>query len=97
MVQCSVYGTTSMRKADERSVRVFNPTVSRQVWQSIHTIVEIVLPDSPFLVDSIKMALSRLGLASHLMLNGPANIARHDVDSIKSLIKERSPDLNVPH
>lgn len=29
------------------SVRVFNPTVSKHGWQSTHTIVEIVLPDSP--------------------------------------------------
>ncbi|GIA86656.1 hypothetical protein VCSRO89_2197 [Vibrio cholerae] len=81
----SLWHHINEKKADERSVRVFNPTVSRQGWQSTHTIVEIVLPDSPFLVDSIKMALSRLGLASHLMLNGPAHIARHDDGSIKSI------------
>ena len=58
------------------SVRVFNPTVSRQGWKSTHTIVEIVVYDSPFLVDSVKMALSRLDLASHLMLHGPTQIHR---------------------
>lgn len=58
----------------ELSVRVFNPTLSRHGWQSTHTIVEILLPDSPFLVDSIKMTLSRLGLSSHVMLHGPAQI-----------------------
>ncbi|ENS5606904.1 NAD-glutamate dehydrogenase [Vibrio mimicus] len=81
----SLWHHINEKKADERSVRVFNPTVSRQGWQSTHTIVEIVLPDSPFLVDSIKMALSRLGLASHLMLNGPAYIERHEDGSVKSI------------
>ena len=67
------------------SVRVFNPTVSRQGWQSTHTIVELVLPDSPFLVDSIKMALSRLDLASHLMLHGPTQIKREKKGIISAI------------
>ncbi|MCG3729012.1 NAD-glutamate dehydrogenase [Vibrio cincinnatiensis] len=67
------------------SVRVFNPTVSKHGWQSTHTIVEIVLPDSPFLVDSIKMALSRLGLTCHFMLNGPTHIEYDNQGLVKSI------------
>ncbi|MHC6527233.1 NAD-glutamate dehydrogenase [Vibrio proteolyticus] len=73
------------KKPDELSVRVFNPTVSRQGWQSTHTIVEIVLPDSPFLVDSIKMALSRLDLVSHLMLHGPTQIERDETGDVTGI------------
>lgn len=58
------------------SINVFNPAVSKDGWQSTHTIIEIVLPDSPFLVDSIKMALTRLGLTFYFMLNGPMQVAR---------------------
>lgn len=72
----SLWHHINEKKAEDVSVRVFNPTVSRQGWQSTHSIVEIVVPDSPFLVDSIKMALSRLDLASHLMLHGPTQIER---------------------
>ncbi|EAS64631.1 NAD-glutamate dehydrogenase [Photobacterium angustum] len=53
------------------SVRVYNPTLSQHGWKSTHTVVEIVMPDKPFLVDSVRMTLNRLGLTSHLMLNGP--------------------------
>lgn len=60
------------------SVRVFNPTLSRQGWQSTHTIVEVVVPDSAFLVDSIKMTLSRQGLTSHFMVNAPTCIKRQN-------------------
>ncbi|MEZ9710090.1 NAD-glutamate dehydrogenase [Vibrio breoganii] len=59
---------------DDLSVKVFNPTLSRHGWQSTHTIVEIILPDMSFLVDSIKMTLSRMGLSSHIMLHGPAKL-----------------------
>ncbi|MDN3683288.1 NAD-glutamate dehydrogenase [Vibrio sinaloensis] len=86
MAQWLAYGTTlAKKKADDVSVRVFNPTVSRQGWQSTHTIVEIVVQDSPFLVDSIKMALSRLDLASHLMLHGPTQVERNAQGEITAI------------
>ncbi|NVJ58021.1 MAG: NAD-glutamate dehydrogenase [Vibrionaceae bacterium] len=81
----SLWHHISEKGAEDVSVRVFNPTVSRQGWQSTHTIVEIVVPDGPFLVDSIKMALSRLDLASHLMLHGPTQIARSSTGDISSI------------
>ncbi|OLQ88425.1 NAD-glutamate dehydrogenase [Vibrio panuliri] len=79
------------------SVRVFNPTVSKQGWQSTHTIVEIVVPDSPFLVDSIKMALTRLDLASHLMLHGPTQIKRSKQGLIESINQGEGDLLSLFH
>ncbi|MCK6265031.1 NAD-glutamate dehydrogenase [Vibrio sp. ZSDE26] len=73
----SLWHHINEKKPEDVSVRVFNPTVSRQGWQSTHTIVEMIVPDSPFLVDSVKMALSRLDLSSHLMLHGPTQIERN--------------------
>lgn len=70
---------------NEFSVRVFNPTVSRQGWKSTHTIVEIVVSDSHFLVDSVKMALNRLDLVSHLMLHGPTQIKRAKQGEIEAI------------
>ncbi|RJX72826.1 NAD-glutamate dehydrogenase [Vibrio sinensis] len=81
----SLWHHVNEKHANEISVRVFNPTVSRQGWQSTHTIVEILVPDSPFLVDSTKMALTRLDLASHLMLHGPTQIERGENGSIVSI------------
>ncbi|WP_089138175.1 NAD-glutamate dehydrogenase [Vibrio rumoiensis] len=68
------------KDASKVSVRVFNPTLSRQGWQSTHTVVEVVVPDSAFLVDSIKMALTRQGFTSHFMANGPTQIERVNGD-----------------
>ncbi|WP_299018737.1 NAD-glutamate dehydrogenase [uncultured Photobacterium sp.] len=69
-------------KPDQISVRVYNPTLSRYGWQSTHTVVEIVTPDRPFLVDSVRMTLTRLGITSHLMLNGPYYFKRDDNGAI---------------
>ncbi|MGD8172593.1 NAD-glutamate dehydrogenase [Vibrio sp. TRT 21S02] len=81
----SLWHHINEKKPEDISVRVFNPSVSRQGWQSTHTIVEIVVPDSPFLVDSTKMALSRLGLDSHLMLHGPTQVERSKQGEIINL------------
>ncbi|WP_194435022.1 NAD-glutamate dehydrogenase [Vibrio fluminensis] len=85
------------KKPQDISVRVFNPTVSKQGWQSTHTIVEIVVPDGPFLVDSIKMALTRLDLASHLMLHGPTQIKRDKKDKILSIEQGEGELLSIFH
>ncbi|MDD9194701.1 NAD-glutamate dehydrogenase [Aliivibrio sp. S3MY1] len=67
------------------SVRVFNPKLSQDGWQSTHTVVEIVTPDSPFLVDSVKMALTRLDMTSHFMLHGPHCFTRDESGEIISI------------
>ncbi|MBY5946077.1 NAD-glutamate dehydrogenase [Photobacterium rosenbergii] len=69
-------------KPDQISVRVYNPTLSRYGWQSPHTVVEIITPDRPFLVDSVRMTLTRLGITSHMMLNGPYFFKRNGEGTI---------------
>ena len=81
----SLWHHINEKSPDSLSVRVFNPSISRQGWQSTHTIIEIVVPDTPFLVDSVKMTLSRLDLTSHLMLNGPTQISRKKDYSVTSI------------
>ncbi|MCC4264249.1 NAD-glutamate dehydrogenase [Oceanimonas baumannii] len=64
------------RPDDQPHVQVYNPTLSRHGWQSPHTIVELVLRDAPFQVDSIRMTLNRMGITSHLMLHQPMHLVR---------------------
>ncbi|PSW14818.1 NAD-glutamate dehydrogenase [Photobacterium sanctipauli] len=78
----SLWHHLAQNKSDQISVRVYNPTLSRYGWQSTHTVVEIVTPDRPFLVDSVRMTLTRLGITSHLMLNGPYYFKRDEKGTI---------------
>ncbi|MEP7705440.1 NAD-glutamate dehydrogenase [Paraglaciecola sp. 25GB23A] len=57
-------------------IRVFNPEIAKHGWQSTHTIIEIIVPDSPFLVDSVRMALNRMGITAHLLLHSPIKVKR---------------------
>ncbi|UXY14335.1 NAD-glutamate dehydrogenase [Chitiniphilus purpureus] len=58
-------------------LRVYNPSLPEHGWESGHTVVEIVVADMPFLVDTVGMALSRLGYNVHLVLH-PVLGARRD-------------------
>lgn len=79
------------------SVRVYNPSVSRHGWKSTHTVVEIVTPDQPFLVDSVRMTLDRLDITSHLMLNGPYHFQRDDKGQIITACGDKGPQQTLFH
>jgi glutamate dehydrogenase len=66
-------------------IKVFNPEVSKHGWKSSHTVIEVIISDMPFLVDSLRIALNRLGLSPHLMLNSPINIIRDKKNQITQL------------
>ena len=57
------------RQPGELKVRIFNPQFSEHGWQSEHTIMEVVTDDMPFLVDSMRMEMNRMGLTVHLMIH----------------------------
>lgn len=56
-------------KPAELKIRVYNPDIKRNGWESQHTTVEIVTHDMPFIVDSICMELNRLGWQAHGFIN----------------------------
>ncbi len=57
------------RAPDETKIRIYNPDLERHGWQTTHTVVEIITEDKPFLVDSLRMVINRLGIMSHLIMH----------------------------
>jgi glutamate dehydrogenase len=57
------------REPGESKVRIFNPTVEKDGWQSSHTIIEISHDDIPFLVDSTRMEINRNDCQIHFMVH----------------------------
>jgi glutamate dehydrogenase len=51
------------------AIEVVNPRVDVDGWENDHTVVMVVTDDLPFLVDSVTMELSRLGLGIHLVIH----------------------------
>ena len=50
-------------------VRVYTPTFDDHGWASTHSVVEVVVDDMPFLLDSISMGLVRQGCGLHLVVH----------------------------
>ncbi len=57
-------------------LRVLNPEFESHGWHSKHTIIELVHSDIPFIVDSVRMELTRMGLTIHQMIHVPLEIKR---------------------
>lgn len=64
------------RLAGEIHIRVYNPDQERHGWECRHTLVEIINDDMPFLVDSVVLALSELGLSAHLIVHPVLRVQR---------------------
>src|SRR5687768_2705659 len=57
-------------------VRVYTPTFDDHGWASTHSVVEVVVDDMPFLLDSISMALVRQGCGLHLVVHPVVAVTR---------------------
>ncbi|MET1008631.1 MAG: NAD-glutamate dehydrogenase [Gaiellaceae bacterium] len=66
------------RARGESKVRVYTPQLEEHGWTSPHTVVEIVHPDMPFLVDSVSMELTRLGSGVHLIIHPVVRVRRDE-------------------
>ncbi len=64
------------RMPDQVKLRLFNPESNKQGWSTSHTVLEIVNDDMPFLVDSVVLALSELGLSAHLIVHPVMRVRR---------------------
>ena len=63
------YQFSRQRMPGEVKLRIFNPDAERHGWSSTHSVIEIINDDMPFLVDSVVLALSELGLSAHLIIH----------------------------
>src|SRR4051812_15092249 len=73
------YRSASSRPQGTAIVKVFTPTVEEHGWSANgHTVVEIVVDDMPFLVDSASMVITDRGSALHLLVH-PQFVVRRDV------------------
>ncbi|KTD75021.1 NAD-glutamate dehydrogenase [Legionella waltersii] len=57
------------RSPNETKIRIYNPDFERHGWQTTHTVVEVICNDMPFIVDSLRIVINRMGLTSHLSIH----------------------------
>ena len=61
----SIIGTLQAASAKSPYIKTFNPSRKTDKWTSDYTVLEVCLPDGPFILNSIKVGLKRLGISIH--------------------------------
>jgi glutamate dehydrogenase len=79
-----------VRKPGTPSIRVFNPTLEQNGWESTHTAIDIVTDDMPFLVDSVGIAIAQSNLLSYAVVHPVYSIERDAGGHVLSLAPEGS-------
>ena len=77
-------------------VRVYNPDHEKHGWQSTHTAVQILSPDMPFLVDSVRMELSRRGYRIHRLQNSVLHVHRDEAGRMRALLPVGAAEEGAP-
>jgi glutamate dehydrogenase len=83
------------RQSDEFRVSIINPEYDRDGWQSSHTIVLIVCPDMPFVVDSVLMELSHHDLVTHYLGNTVFRTQRDPDGVLEALLPNGTSEGNA--
>ena len=74
------------------NVKVYNPTLAKDGWQSKYTIIQVAYDDMPFLVDSIRMEIHQFGLLTHAVINaGNIFVERDDNDMVVKVCSPQHP------
>ncbi len=76
------------RKPGEPAVRVFNPTYQVDGWQSASSVAQIVTADSPFIVDSVTLAVERAGYSIHQIIHPVITVKRDESGEVLGVADE---------
>ncbi|NUO34815.1 MAG: NAD-glutamate dehydrogenase [Dermatophilaceae bacterium] len=72
------------------NVRAFNPSSDDEGWSTGHTVVQIVVDDMPFLVDSVVAALGGFDRGVHLIVHPQMTVSRTITGELKAVVTDGS-------
>ena len=73
-------------------VRICTPTFDEHGYESMHTVLQIVTDDMPFLVDSVSMELDRHGVGIHLVIHPIIPVRRTADGALLEVLGDRESD-----
>ena len=76
-------------RESEPQLRIYNPVLEEDGWQSTHTVIELVCDDQSFLVDSLRNAVNQQGLTIHLSIHPVLTVERDDHGHLSRLRESR--------
>jgi len=88
-----VFELADGRLADEVAVRVFNPSLAEDGYQSLGTVVDITTLDSPFLFDSVNEELEARELAIRRVIHPVIGVVRGADGRIERIVPVREAEI----
>ena len=77
------------RTADETPVSVFNPDLESDGWQSTHTVIFILHPNIPFLIDSLRIAINQREIGTHSIQHSILQVERTEDGKLSKLLPNK--------
>jgi glutamate dehydrogenase len=77
----------------KNNIRVYNPSIKDDHWQSPHTVVMVHCKNLPFLMDSVRMALTNNGLSVHAVKHTTLSTERSKNGTLVKVIPESDSKL----
>jgi glutamate dehydrogenase len=79
------------RAPKETRIHIFNPDLTKDGWQSNHTVIQISHDNMPFLIDTVRMAIARENVLIYLMIyTGGFNVVRSKKNEIKEILPPKN-------
>ncbi len=79
----------------KEKIHIYNPSIEEHNWQSTHTIIQMVLPDRAFTLQSVTMEINRYGFANQLVLHPVYWVRRSDSGTVLALVEEEQGDATL--
>ncbi|WP_148862375.1 NAD-glutamate dehydrogenase [Marinobacter fonticola] len=73
------------RDSGDTPVAVFNPDLESDGWQSTHSVIFILHPNIPFLIDSIRIAINQREIGTHSLYHSILQVERDRGGSLKKV------------
>ena len=77
-----------VRAPGEAVVRVVSPDRERDGWHSQHSVLFVVTDDMPFLVDTTRLVLDRMGLGVHLLVHPMLTVQRDEENRLTDVASD---------
>ncbi len=78
-----------VRLPGQTLIRIFNPEMETDGWESQHTIIDMVNDDMPFLVDTATLILSEMKLGVHLIVHPVIRFKRDAKGKLTGVYQEK--------
>jgi glutamate dehydrogenase len=85
------------REKYESPVSVFNPDLESDGWQSTHTVIFILHPNIPFIIDSLRIAINQREIGTHSIQHSILQVQRDENGKLLKVYPPKKKVENTEH